>query len=146
MDCLACPKHATCDNSRARQSVFETYAPLLSMYDIMYAFIMPYFNMVSALMNSSLSLFIICSGFYKAHPRRFSFLLIYLQQNLYFMKNNRQSPHLHQREFQQMIDEEDQRNFRQEWRINSRHSFIISCISVFIALMALIVSIIALRN
>ena len=62
------------------------------------------------------------------------------------MKNNRQSPLLYQREFQQMMDEEDQRNFRQEWRINSRHSFIISCISVFIALMALIVSIIALRN
>lgn len=57
------------------------------------------------------------------------------------MKKGKNNMSEYQRDVQILIDEEDKRSFRQESRISSKRSFVISVISIFIAIISLIVSI-----
>jgi hypothetical protein len=57
------------------------------------------------------------------------------------MKKEKNNMSEYQRDVQILIDEEDKRSFRQESRISSKRSFVISVISIFIAIISLIVSI-----
>lgn len=57
------------------------------------------------------------------------------------MKKEKNNISEYQRDVQILIDEEDKRSFRQESRISSKRSFVISVISIFIAIISLIVSI-----
>lgn len=67
--------------------------------------------------------------------------IIFVRKIYTIMKKEKNNMSEYQRDVQILIDEEDKRSFRQESRISSKRSFVISVISIFIAIISLIVSI-----